>query len=424
MVKPDVPGLFLRELAALHRLSLLYPRTNEQVRSAAERAASSCARYDSVVRLSLFGKDVVLQDRELSDSGPVEGLIRAIRRSGCESVRFDRTTTADDLLAWMDHLTRGAGGFREGGVAAGYLDLEEPPVAPTAVVFDHLALLPKLEEAFALISKARPEGLAAATEIVRAIAVNLADRPEMYQPIHALKGHDNYSFTHALNVCALATAMGRALGASESLLDQLSLAALCHDIGKQQVPLPILNRRGPLDAEERRIMDGHPVFGARLLIQAGKPEELSPLVPVVAFQHHMGLNRSGYPRMPPAGTLHPASLIVAVADVFDALRTVRPYRPARSAAVACTVLIEEARAGKLHPLCVSTLVRLSKIIVRGLRVGLSDGRTAVIRHAGDDPLRPRVETEGGEQVDLAAPEAPSLARILEEPGPRPTTVTA
>jgi HD-GYP domain-containing protein (c-di-GMP phosphodiesterase class II) len=166
------------------------------------------------------------------------------------------------------------------------------------------------------------------------------------------------------------------------------------------------------------------VFGARLLIQAGKPEELSPLVPVVAFQHHMGLNRSGYPRMPQPGTLHPASLIVAVADVFDALRTVRPYRPARSTAVACTVLIEDARAGKLHPLCVSTLVRLSKIIVRGLRVGLSDGRTAVVRHAGDDPLRPRVETEGGEQVDLAAPEAPSLARILEEAGPRPTTVTA
>jgi HD-GYP domain-containing protein (c-di-GMP phosphodiesterase class II) len=420
MVKPDLPNSFLRELAALYRLCLLYPPTNERVRVAAERAASSSARCGCVVRLSLFGKEVVLQDRELGVSGPLQGLIRAIQRSGYESVRFERTTTADDLLAWINHLsTGGAGGFGQGGVTAGYLDLADRPVPPTSAVFDHLALLPKLEEAFALIGQERPEGLVTACEIVRVIAVNLADRPDLFQPVHVLKGHDNYTFTHALNVCALTTAMGRALGVSEELLDALSLAALCHDVGKQKVPLSVLNRRGPLDADERRIMDGHPVFGARLLVQAGEIDGLSPMVPVVAFQHHMGLNRSGYPQMPQPGTLHPASLVVAVADVFDALRTVRPYRPARSPAAACTVLIEDTRAGKLHPLYISTLMRLSRIIVAGRGVALSDGQTAVVLEPGVDPLLPLVETEGGGQVDLTAAGAPTVIRILEEAAPRP-----
>jgi hypothetical protein len=136
---------------------------------------------------------------------------------------------------------------------------------------------------------------------------------ELFEPVHELKDFDDYTFTHALNVCVLSSALGRAIGASEEMINVISLAALCHDLGKKDIPKKILNKKGPLEREERISIEKHPASGAELLIEIPGVESQYPLLPVVAYQHHMGVNQSGYPKIQecfPQYTLHFSSLLV------------------------------------------------------------------------------------------------------------------
>jgi HD-GYP domain-containing protein (c-di-GMP phosphodiesterase class II) len=119
----------------------------------------------------------------------------------------------------------------------------------------------------------------------------------------------------------------------------LILAALLHDVGKQRTPLAILNKPGKLDDPERKQMELHPVTGAAMLLERpGVPD----VAPVVAFEHHANLDGTGYPRLIRQPRPHLASQIVHVADVFDALRTNRPYRAALDDAKVRQILLEGA----------------------------------------------------------------------------------
>jgi len=257
-----------------------------------------------------------------------------------------------------------------------------------------------------------------AREIVCTIAARLAVGKELFEPIHELKDFDDYTFTHALNVCVLSSALARTLRAPPELVNTISLAALCHDLGKKQVPKEILNKKGPLEPEERVCIEKHPAYGARVLMDTPGAGPENPLLPVVAYQHHMGADQSGYPRLPASfgpHKLHFASLLVAVADVFDALRTVRPYRPAMSIAKASTILIKDAMAGKLHKGYVSSFLSLLNVLVPGRRVVLSDGsRGVIVEIQTGNILTPKVRDGDGQICDLSNPLAPSISEVEEE----------
>jgi HD-GYP domain-containing protein (c-di-GMP phosphodiesterase class II) len=165
-------------------------------------------------------------------------------------------------------------------------------------------------------------------------------------------------------------------------------------------------------------MEKHPAHGVRLLLDIAGVESENPLLPVVAYQHHIRANHSGYPKLPAALSsceLHPASLIVAVADIYDALRTVRPYRPAMSVAKSCSILLGEAISGALDKGYVSSFLTLLKVLAPGRRVVLSDGSQAVILKASaNDPLAPMVEREDGYVCDLSSSQDLSILEVEEE----------
>jgi putative two-component system response regulator len=103
------------------------------------------------------------------------------------------------------------------------------------------------------------------------------------------------------------------------------IAGLLHDLGKVKIPKDVLNKAGKLTPEERAIMNAHPVEGARIIIETEKNLDLAA---VVAYEHHIMLNGGGYPTLTYARDCHAASKLVHVCDVYDALRTNRPYREA------------------------------------------------------------------------------------------------
>ena len=130
---------------------------------------------------------------------------------------------------------------------------------------------------------------------------------------------------HTVNVAILSAALGEAVGMRPNQVFDLTLAALLHDVGKQHTPLAILNKPGKLDDGERQQMEQHASVGAALLLaRRGVPD----VAPIVAMEHHANVDGTGYPRLRRNARPHVASQIVHVADVFDALRTNRPYRAA------------------------------------------------------------------------------------------------
>ena len=138
--------------------------------------------------------------------------------------------------------------------------------------------------------------------------------------------HDSYTFSHSVNVAVLATMLGNLCGYSKSKLQVITLGGLLHDIGKLAVPTSILNKSGALTADEFKIIRRHPSEGRRLLKELKSP--LASILAIIAVQHHEHLDGSGYPYHVRGKSIHPYSRITAIADVYDALTSVRPYKRA------------------------------------------------------------------------------------------------
>jgi putative nucleotidyltransferase with HDIG domain len=159
-----------------------------------------------------------------------------------------------------------------------------------------------------------------------------------------------WTYRHSDLVAMLAARIARALGADEAEVTDLRRAAMLHDIGKLAVSNRVLDKRGPLTAAEAAQVREHPLITARILERI---PGFAPLAPLAAA-HHERLDGSGYPYGLRAGNLTAPMRVLAVADVFEALTSARPYRPAMSVETALDTLRAEAPA-RLDPDAVEAL---------------------------------------------------------------------
>jgi HD-GYP domain-containing protein (c-di-GMP phosphodiesterase class II) len=163
---------------------------------------------------------------------------------------------------------------------------------------------------------------------------------QLMVPLLTLKDFDQYTTTHALNVSVLTMGLAEYLGLSPREIRSYGMAGLLHDLGKVRVPLEVLRKPGTLTDEERSAMQHHPVDGAQIILSGSRRHDLCA---VVAFEHHIMIDGGGYPTHRTRRDCHHASLLVHVCDVFDALRTHRPYRVAWAVPDILTYI--EARIG-------------------------------------------------------------------------------
>jgi len=164
-----------------------------------------------------------------------------------------------------------------------------------------------------------------AESLVRSLSVAMHGDQAFLIPLVRLKRFDQYTTTHAMNVSVLAMALSEFIGLAPDDVRAFGIAGLLHDLGKVAVPEEILNKPGKLTDEERAVMNRHPEDGARMILEA---EEHLDLAAVVAYEHHIRIDGAGYPTFRRPRRSHQASELVHVCDVFDALRTHRPYRDA------------------------------------------------------------------------------------------------
>ena len=140
----------------------------------------------------------------------------------------------------------------------------------------------------------------------------------------AIEARDPYTRGHSERVSALAQVVARRLGWKSSRLGALRVGALLHDVGKLNLDEAVLRKPGPLDDKEYREIKRHPLAGARLIRGF---EALRPALPYIVF-HHERWDGQGYPSGRSREQIPAGARVVAVADAFDAMISMRPYRPA------------------------------------------------------------------------------------------------
>ena len=140
-----------------------------------------------------------------------------------------------------------------------------------------------------------------------------------------IRCHDEYTYHHSVNVCILSLAVGQRIGLDKATLCDLGLASLFHDIGKSDIPLDILNKPNPFSDEEWKTMRTHPLHGVKTLMKLKGLDALNARIITGAFEHHINLNHSGYPRVPYKRELSLFGRIIAIADCYDGVTSSRVY---------------------------------------------------------------------------------------------------
>jgi HD-GYP domain-containing protein (c-di-GMP phosphodiesterase class II) len=202
-----------------------------------------------------------------------------------------------------------------------------------------------------------------------------------------IRVYDDYTFGHSVNVAILATFAGIGVGYGKTKLRELALGGLLHDVGKMFVPKEILNKPARLTEDEMKVMKGHSLLGFELL--RNNPE-ISLLVAHMAFQHHERPNGSGYPRGLQGEEIHEYANIIAIADVYDALTSDRPYRRGILPHEAHEVLLELTRT-QVDMDLLKVFFKYIAIYPIGSVVQLNTGEVGVVIDVEQQsPLRPKI----------------------------------
>jgi putative nucleotidyltransferase with HDIG domain len=393
----------VRRFAAAVRATQLYAADHPLVtRSLDEWLAAIRLLHEKhpSVSFGIIDNEVVVGDAPLPRvSAAMPELIARLASHRIERISIDRGVTAAEISAFVLAIaalgSRGAAAAepalssshirvgqithddRTGGVAgdmAAIRQLYSKAVASAEAVWESTELDGSPDVSAALQTV---EGLTEAVEQNRTALVALT----------ALRSYDNYTFTHMVNVSILMMGQARALGIEGRLLREFGLAALMHDIGKVLTPKDILSKPGKLTDAEFDIMRRHVVDGAEIL---RRTPEMPALAPIVAFEHHLRLDGSGYPFGVRRNALNLATMLCSIADVYDAMRSQRAYQQAFPTDRILLVM-KRADGSQFDRHLVRRFVQLLGVYPAGTLVKLRSGAVAVVtRVHAPDPHRPQV----------------------------------
>jgi putative nucleotidyltransferase with HDIG domain len=415
----------LRRLAAAIRGAQLYapghPLVTRSVTSLLETLATA-HQYAPSVTIGIVGEDLVVGDIPIRDAASTMGeLMRRVQQAGIERIVIDRGVQSDEIVRLVETVSRSESGDQTAALSrlphirVGRLQVDEQTDAGVGDIATFRKLYDDaVKVAETLWESAGVEGIPdadAARGMVDSLAQAVAQNRTALLALTALKNYDNYTFTHMVNVSILTMGQARGVGIDGPLLREFGLAALMHDIGKVKTPNEILNKPDKLTEQEYEILKKHTVDGAQIL---RKTPEMPTLAPVVAFEHHLRADGTGYPSAQ-RPQLNLATTLCGIADVYDAMRSQRVYQPAFPTDRILAVL--QRNDGKqFDQNLVRRFVQLVGIYPVGNMVRLYNGEIAVVMKAhAPDPYRPRVRIlMTADEMPLANPIEINLWEMAEE----------
>ena len=387
-------------------------------------ALRSLHPHNPSIAIGIVGNQLVVADTPMpkASAGMAE-LIKRLREHEIERIAFDRGITPDEVTAFI-HAIASLGNK---GAA------EQPPQFPhihvgrinadekrdDGIGSDMAAIRQLYSNAVSVAQtvweSATVEGMPdvpAALQTVEGLAEAVTQNRTALVALTAMRNYDNYTFTHMVNVSILTMGQARALGIEGRLLREFGLSALMHDIGKVRTPKEILNKPDKLTDDEFVIMRRHTVDGAEIL---RRTPEMPILAPVVAFEHHLRLDGTGYPFGVRRQSLNVGTMLCSISDIYDAMRSQRAYQQAFPTERILAVL-KRNDGTQFDQHLVRRFVQLLGIYPPGNLVRLSTGEVAVVaRIHAPDPYRPRVRVlfnAAGARLDL-----PYERNLWEPPHP-------
>jgi putative nucleotidyltransferase with HDIG domain len=414
----------VRRLAAALRAGELYAASHPLVQrsiDALQVIATRNLQESETAVIGFIGNDIVVNEMRLGKfSASLVGFVRDMRDREIEKITFAVGVSKDELRGFVEALKDrkspvpladrlAARGVRR--ITIGKIVLEGDDDDHTGIAMARKVYNTAVETAESLWMQAKAGDQPdpnAARKIIESLAKVVTQDRTSLMALTALKKYDNYTFTHMVNVSVLAMSQARSLNLEGTLLREFGFAALMHDIGKVNTPLEVLNKPDKLTKDEFEIMKRHVVDGAHIL---RKTPEMPALAPIVAFEHHLKQDLSGYPENIGSRKLNLCTMIVSIADVFDALRSNRPYRQGM-ASDRIRAIMGERDNPAFNQKLLKRFVNIMGLFPVGNLVRLNTEEVAVVTaEHPSDPFRPQVKIvldSRGERI-----EEPFLANTWE-----------
>ena len=209
--------------------------------------------------------------------------------------------------------------------------------------------------------------------------ISVASLDTVFALTRAAEYRDEDTGDHIQRMCHYSIAIARHLGIKESLIEKLLYASAMHDIGKIGIPDSILLKPGKLDATEWRKMKEHTTIGAQILSDSAT--DFVEMGRVIALTHHEKWDGSGYPRGIKGDRIPLVGRITALADVFDALTSKRPYKDPFSVEESLDI-IKSARGHHFDPRVVDAFLDRTDEILE-IRQRYSDSRKKTLVQGSD-----------------------------------------
>ena len=392
----------LRRFASGVRGAQLYARDHPLVAKNVEgllAALKPLLQQAPSVTVGIVAGQLVVADTPMPKASATMGeLMKRLTEHEIERISFERGVTADEALGFMLAIAALSGKtatetawnlphIRVGRIAAEDRRADGVVGDMAAIRRLYAGAVTAAQDVWDAAETEGAPDLPGALQAIDGLAEAVTQNRTAIVALTAMRNYDNYTFTHMVNVSILTMGQARALGIEGRLLREFGLSALMHDIGKVRTPKDILNKPGKLTDAEFDIMKRHVVDGAEIL---RRTPEMPILAPVVAFEHHLRNDGSGYPVGAHRATLNLGTMLCSIADVYDAMRSQRSYQQAFPTDRILAVL-QRNDGTQFDQNLVRRFVQLLGIYPPGNLVKLRSGEVGVVLQVhAPDPYRPRV----------------------------------
>ncbi len=274
--------------------------------------------------ISILGGNIIYNDAPVTDSSDhVSRFTKRLRIKGIEKIIIKKGVIFDEIKSFVSALASlDRPVSSSSNITVGMLEVRHKREGAFSDMMEESAA--KVNEVYEGVSRFHRLDIRGLEDIVGGFITALKKEMNVLSSLSPIKSHSVYTYVHETNVALLTIFQAEALGLKGEALYDIGLAGLLHDIGKMFIPKEILDKKESLSDDEWNTIKLHPVYGTLYL--STLPDVPKAAV-VAAFEHHLKYDLSGYPRIKiKTRKQHIVSQLVAIADVYDALRTKRPYR--------------------------------------------------------------------------------------------------
>lgn len=352
--------------------SAAHPQANRYV-ATAFTAVNDLLRLQREVTILLVDNELIVDKRPVKgDVSIINPFVKIIGESGIERLTFIYGVEENEFQALVHAL---AAPDSRTIKSSPHIKLGIVELRATADSSDDEALSPlqaelaasiidlrnekyqEMKSIYQLIKNHQKVDVSSVDDLIRALMKGFSEAINPMALLASVKSAGEYMFTHVVNVCILTMGQAESLGFKDDHLHQIGIASVLHDIGKLYMPDEIINKPGNLDANERKVIETHPTEGAKYIIGLDNMPKLAVLG---ALEHHIHFDGSGYPDIKGGWRPNIVSQMIAIADVFDALRSPRVYKAAMPKQKIIGILRKESGT-TFNPDLVSNFLKLIKV---------------------------------------------------------------